>query len=95
MAKMKVFELARELDAQSKDVIAFLQDKGYEVKAAQSSVEDDAAALVRQEFGAKTAPKKAAVGKAAAEEKPAKKTTKTATKTEETEEQAEANLPKQ
>ena len=52
MAKMKVHELAKELDRQSKELIAFLQDKGYEVKAAQSSIEDEAIALVRKHFGA-------------------------------------------
>ena len=51
MAKIKVHELAKELDKQSKEIIAFLQDKGIEVKAAQSSVEDDAAAMVRKAFG--------------------------------------------
>ncbi|MCH5263033.1 MAG: translation initiation factor IF-2 [Lachnospiraceae bacterium] len=51
MAKMKVHELAKELDKQSKELVAFLQDKGYEVKAAQSSIEDDAIALVREHFG--------------------------------------------
>ncbi len=57
MAKMKVHELAKELDKQSKELIAFLQDKGYEVKAAQSSIEDDAIALVRKQFGKAEAPK--------------------------------------
>ena len=52
MAKMKVHELAKELEKQSKELIAFLQDKGYEVKAAQSSIEDEAIELVRKEFGA-------------------------------------------
>ena len=51
MAKIKVHELAKELDKQSKDIIAFLQEKGIEVKAAQSSVEEDAAQLVRKQFG--------------------------------------------
>lgn len=61
MAKMRVHELAKELDKQSKDIIAFLQDKGYEIKAAQSSIEEDAIDLVRQKFGkdkAENAPKK-------------------------------------
>ena len=53
MAKMKVHELAKELGMQSKEVVAFLQDKGYEVKAAQSSIEDGAIALVRGQFGQK------------------------------------------
>ncbi|MGN0330504.1 MAG: translation initiation factor IF-2 N-terminal domain-containing protein, partial [Kineothrix sp.] len=47
MAKMKVHELAKELDKQSKELIAFLQKKGVDVKAAQSSIEDEAIALVR------------------------------------------------
>ncbi|MDE5940088.1 MAG: translation initiation factor IF-2 [Lachnospiraceae bacterium] len=51
MAKMKVHELAKELDRKSKELIDFLQAKGYEVKVAQSSIEDDAIALVRKEFG--------------------------------------------
>lgn len=51
MAKMKVHELAKELDKKSKELIDFLQAKGYEVKAAQSSIEDDAIALVRGAFG--------------------------------------------
>ncbi|MCM1253254.1 MAG: translation initiation factor IF-2 [Clostridium sp.] len=51
MAKMKVHELAKELDIQSKEIVAFLQDKGYEVKAAQSSIEEDAIALARGQFG--------------------------------------------
>jgi len=55
MAKIKVHELAKELEKQSKEVIAFLQDKGIEVKAAQSSLEEDVAAIVRKHF------KKAAV----------------------------------
>ena len=47
MAKFKVYELAKELDKSSKEVVAFLQEKGIEVKAAQSSVEEEAAAMVR------------------------------------------------
>ena len=50
MAKMKVHELAKELGRKSSELVAFLQDKGYEVKAAQSSIEDDAITLVRKHF---------------------------------------------
>ncbi len=50
MAKMKVHELAKELDRQSKELIAFLQGKGIDVKAAQSSIEEDAVELVRGHF---------------------------------------------
>ncbi len=74
MAKMRVSELAKELGVQSKDVIAFLQDKGYEVKAAQSGVEDDAIDLVKKNFApAKGAENtKKASEKSAKEEAPAK-----------------------
>ena len=59
MAKIKIHELAKEFGVQSKEVIAFLQSKGIEAKAAQSAVEDDAAGLVRKHFGS-GAPKPAA-----------------------------------
>ncbi len=48
MAKIKVHELAKELDAQSKDILSFLQGKGIEVKAPNSSVEEDVADMVRK-----------------------------------------------
>lgn len=50
MAKIKVHELAKEIEKQSKEVIAFLKEKGIEVKAAQSSVEEDVAEMVRKAF---------------------------------------------
>ena len=53
MAKFKVYELAKELDKSSKEVLAFLQEKGIEAKAAQSSVDDVAADMVRKHFGRK------------------------------------------
>ena len=51
MAKFKVYELAKEVDKSSKEVLAFLQENGIEAKAAQSSVEDGAAEMVRKHFG--------------------------------------------
>ena len=53
MAKMKVHELAKELNISSKEVIAFLQEKGIEAKAAQSSIEDSSIEIVRKAFGGK------------------------------------------
>ncbi len=73
MAKMKVHELAKELDRKSKELIDFLQAKGYEVKVAQSSIEDDAIALVRKEFSSSGDKAAKAVGEekqSRAEEKP-------------------------
>lgn len=69
MAKMKVHELAKEVDRKSKELIDFLQAKGYEVKVAQSSIEDEAIALVRKEFGSSEGSKSSA-GEAVKEEKP-------------------------
>ncbi len=50
MAKMKVHEIAKELGIQSKEAIAYLQEKGVEAKAAQSSLEDAAVDLLRKKF---------------------------------------------
>ncbi len=69
---MKVHEIAKELDVQSKDIIAFLNEKGIEVKAAQSTLDDDALGLVRKKFGKKEEPEK----KAATEKKEAPKAEK-------------------
>ena len=66
MAKIKVHEIAKELEKQSKEIIAFLQDKGIEVKAAQSSIEDDVAAMVRKAFGGNKADTETAKEKEAA-----------------------------
>lgn len=63
---MKIHELAKEVEKQSKEVIAFLQEKGIEAKAAQSTIDEDAVALVRKHFGKNA--EKAEVS----EEKPAK-----------------------
>ena len=51
MAKTKIFELAKELGIQSRDIITFLQKEGVEAKAAQSSIEDEAVRTVRKHFG--------------------------------------------
>ena len=66
MAKLKVHELAKELEVQSKDVVAFLQDKGIE-KVAASALEDDMADMVRKHFSksAGSAPKSDNADKAA------------------------------
>lgn len=66
MAKIKVHEIAKELEKQSKEIIAFLQDKGIEVKAAQSSIEDDVAAMVRKAYGGSKADTETAKEKEAA-----------------------------
>ena len=73
MAKIKVHELAKELELQSKDILSFLQEKGIEAKAAQSSLEEDAATLVRNSLGHKKAAKAPAAEQEAASSAPAVK----------------------
>ena len=48
MSKIKIHELAKELGLQSKDVIDFLAKKDIEVKSHMSSIEDEAADMIRQ-----------------------------------------------
>ncbi|MDO4331451.1 MAG: translation initiation factor IF-2 [Eubacteriales bacterium] len=50
MAKIKVHELAKELEIKSKDILSFLQEKGLDVKAPQSSIEGDAVEWVKKKF---------------------------------------------
>ncbi len=50
MAKIKVHEIAKELGKQSKEIISFLQDKGIEAKAAQSSLEEEASDNTKKKF---------------------------------------------
>ena len=52
MAKMRVYEIAKELDASSKDILDFLQEKGVEAKTASSNIDDDIIAMVRGKFSA-------------------------------------------
>ena len=74
MGKIKVYELAKELNVQSKDIVNYLQDNGIDGKVAQSSLEDDAVAMIQKKFGAKSAsaeqPKQSAAEKAAPAEQP-------------------------
>jgi translation initiation factor IF-2 len=50
MAKMKVYEIAKEVDKQSKEVISFLRDQGVDIKSHMSNIEDRAINLVRKKF---------------------------------------------
>ncbi len=51
MAKIRVHELAKEINRTSKEVMEFFTGKGMEIKSAMSSVEDAQADMARQEFG--------------------------------------------
>ena len=88
MAKMKVHELSKELDVPSKDILTFLQEKGIEAKAAQSSIEDDAIEMVRSKYAKKENAKAESLDKTVKEEgkakaEPAKKAEDKPAKTEE------------
>ena len=54
MVKIRVYELARELEIKSKRLVEFLQDLGADVKNHMSTIDDDIATLVREHFTKKT-----------------------------------------
>ena len=71
MAKVRVYELARELGVESKDVVAKLKDMGEFVRSASSTVEAPVIKKLKEAFPAPAA---------GAGEAPAKKTAKKAAK---------------
>ena len=94
MAKIKVHELAKELNKQSKDILTFLQEKGIEAKAAQSSVDETAAQMVRKAFGGAAAEAPKAEAKDAVKTEAAPKAEVTKTEASKTESEAKAAAPK-
>ena len=50
MAKLKVRELAEELNISNDDVKSFLASKGVEVKRSDSRLDEEAVAAVRANF---------------------------------------------
>ncbi|MDX1447583.1 MAG: translation initiation factor IF-2 [Acidimicrobiia bacterium] len=50
MAKVRIYEIARDLDLESKDVLEKALELGYEVKTASSSVEESDADLIKLAF---------------------------------------------
>ncbi len=63
MAKVRVYELAKELGVSNREILDFLAEQNVEATSHSSSVDEDVALLVRNKFGDK------------AEEKPAEKKT--------------------
>ena len=57
MAKMRVHELAKELDIKSQDIIEVLSTTEYAVKSAQSGLEEPAQEIVRSKYAKKEAAK--------------------------------------
>ncbi len=51
MAKKRVYELAKELDIPSKELLTFLNEQGVEAKSASSGIEEDAVSLAMNRFG--------------------------------------------
>ncbi|MBQ2283441.1 MAG: translation initiation factor IF-2 [Agathobacter sp.] len=66
MAKMRVHELAKELEIKSQDIIDLLSETDYAVKSASSGIEDEAQAIVRNKYQKKTEAPKAEAPKAEA-----------------------------
>ena len=78
MAKMKICDITRSLqekypDLKSKDLIKLLNENGYEAKAANSSIEDEAIGFLLKQF---SNPATAPVGAKASEKKAPKKAPK-------------------
>ena len=71
MAKIRVHELAKELEKENKEIIAVLQELGVEVKSHMSAVEDEAAGKIRGLFASGKTAKKTEKA-ASKEEEPAK-----------------------
>ena len=75
MSKLRVYELAKELNIKPQDVLDSLKGTQYEVKTSSNSIDEDAQKLVRSKVnGAKPAVKPAGEAKAATEAKPAGET---------------------
>jgi translation initiation factor IF-2 len=93
---MRVYELARELDLESKEVLARAQELGVEVKTASSGIDDESAELVRLSYAEETAEPE--VGPpAAAEEESTPEATPTpavAEETVESEDEDEEGVPR-
>lgn len=60
MAKMRIYEIARSMQQQDKDIksgdlVKLLQENGFDVKNSNNSIEDDAIAFLMKSFAAKKA----------------------------------------
>ena len=59
MGKMKIHELAKEIDKTSKEIIAVAQELGLEIKSHMSSLEDNEIKMVKEKLlGGKAASNK-------------------------------------
>ncbi len=69
MSKVKVYELAKELGKDSKDVVKFLEGKNIEVKNHMSTISEDEAAMVKKALSGSKAPASEDEAKAAPKKK--------------------------
>lgn len=53
MAKMKIYELAKEIDKTNKEILTFLAEKGIEAKSHMNTIEEDTVEMVRKAFSVK------------------------------------------
>ena len=58
--KVRIYQLARDLDVESRELIAILEDMGVEVKSHSSTLDTETAEAVRQLVEAEASEKKAA-----------------------------------
>lgn len=58
MSKKRLYEIAKELGKESKEVVARAKELGIEVKSHASSVENEVAARITASFSQVAAPKK-------------------------------------
>ena len=70
MAKMKIYELAKEIDKSNKEILTFLAEKGIEAKSHMSTIEEETVEMVKKAFSAKEEPKKEEIKEAGKENEP-------------------------
>jgi len=75
MAKMRVYDLAKELDISNKEIIDFLSEQNIEAKSHSSTLEETEVALVKNKFGRKASANPAAAENDVKKERPKKKAT--------------------
>ena len=80
MAKMKISELATEINVDKNEIVAYLQETGFECKSATKSIEDEQINDIKAHFSKSAA--KPAKSAAKAEDKAAKAEPKTEAKAE-------------
>ncbi len=59
MAKMKISELATEINVDKNEIVAYLQETGFECKSATKSIEDEQINDIKAHFGKSAKPAKA------------------------------------